>query len=445
MALSDILNMTITLKSSVPTKAGFGRSMIAGCHSRFLGRSRLYATADAMLVDGFLTTDHLYKQATTVKNQGAKDFKIGRCANLYTQLLELVPSVLTTGFVYSGKINGVAWSYTVLGGATLASVCTALAALWTGLAGTGFTYTGASGTKVVATATATGTVKQWTEIVPELHMTDTTADAGITADLAAILAADADWFGLLLDSNSEAQVNAASLWIESKRKIYFYPTADYGCKDNAVTTDVMSDQKAADYFNTAGFWHHDVGSMIAAGFMGAFLLTLPGTATLAFKSAKGVEPSDVAANGTQYITDAEEANVQNKNGNNYRTVAGNGNLWEGKCGGGDYIDAVRFIHFMFARLTESVIYTFQNNARVPYSDAGIEILKGALLNPLISWTKKPYEALSDAKGEAPFVEAPKAADVAPADRIGRLLPDVTFSARYLGAIHKMEVTGTVSL
>src|SRR3954467_15746101 len=100
MALSDILNMTITLKSTVPTKAGFGRSMIAGCHSRFLGRTRLYTTADAMLVDGFLTTDHLYKLATAVKNQGAKDFKIGRLANNYTQLVELVPSNVTQGFVY---------------------------------------------------------------------------------------------------------------------------------------------------------------------------------------------------------------------------------------------------------------------------------------------------------------------------------------------------------
>jgi hypothetical protein len=445
MALSDILNMTITLKSSVPTKAGFGRSMIAGYHTRFVGRSRLYTTADAMLVDGFVTTDHLYKLASAVKNQGAKDFKIGRCALAYTQLVEFVPSNTTQGFVYSGKINGVAWSYTVLAAATLASVCTALAALWTGLSGTGFTYTGASGTKVVATASTPGTMKQFTEVVPELRITETTADAGIATDLAAIHNADSDWFGLLLDSNSEAQVNATASWIESKRKMYFYPTADYGCKDAAVTTDVMSDIKAADYFNTAGFWHQDVGSMIAAGFQGAHLLTLPGTATLAFKSAKGVTPSDTAANGTQYITDAEDANVQAKSGNTYRTIAGNGTLWEGKCGGQDYVDAVRFIHFMYARITESVIFTFQNNPRIPYSDAGIEIMKSAILNPLLSWTKKPYEALSTAAGEAPFVQAPKASEVAEADRINRLLPDVTFSARYLGAIHKMVVTGTVSL
>lgn len=448
MAVSDIVSMTITLKSSTPTKAGFGRSLIAGNHSRFAGRTRLYTSQDAMLVDGFLTTDQLYKLATSVKAQGAKDFKIGRNANTHTQIVNLVPSVTTAGFVYSGKINGVPFSYTVLGGATTASICTALAALFTGLSGSGMTYSGASTTHVACTAATPGNVIQLTEIVPELRATSVAANpggGGVEADLAAIYAADTDWFGLLLDLNSEAIVNAAALWVETKRKLFFYATSDYGCKDSAVTTDVMSDVKGADYFNTAGFWHHDTGSTMAAAAMGSHLITLPGTATLAHKSVKGVLPSDTAANGTQYLTDGEDTNVQNKNGNTYRTLGDGGRIFPGKCAGGDYVDAVRFIHFMYARLVESVLGTLQNNAKVPFTDAGIEMIKGAILNPMLSWTRKPYEALSDADGEAPFVEAPKAAEVAEADRINRLLPDVTFSARYTGAIHATEITGTVSL
>jgi len=100
---------------------------------------------------------------------------------------------------------------------------------------------------------------------------------------------------------------------------------------------------------------------------------------------------------------------------------------------------------MYARLTESVLFVFQNNPKIPYTDAGIEIMKSALLNPLISWTKAPYNALSDAKEDFPFVSAPKALEVSAIDRVNRLLPDVSFSARYTGAIHKMVVTGTVSI
>jgi hypothetical protein len=100
---------------------------------------------------------------------------------------------------------------------------------------------------------------------------------------------------------------------------------------------------------------------------------------------------------------------------------------------------------MYARLTESVILALQSSPRIPYSDAGIEQIKGALSAPLVSWTRAPYSALSDAKDEAPFVEAPRAAEVSLQDRADRILPDVRFSARYLGAIHIVEITGTVSL
>lgn len=447
MSLADIVQLSITLKSTTVTKAGFGRPLICGNHSRFVGRTRLYTTADAMLVDGFLTTDQEYELANEVKSQrpAPKDFKIGRLALPFTQLVQLVPSNVTQGFVYSGTINGAAWSYTVLAAATTATVCTALAALFSGLSGTGMTFTGASGTWVLCTATTAGKVTNFVDMVPELRVTSTTADGGMAADMAAILAADTDWFGLLLTENSSAIVAATAAWVESKRRIFFYPSADYGCKDGASTTDIMYANKAFSYFNTAGFYHHEVGSLIAAGIMGSFLVTLPGTSSVAHKSIPGVKPSDVAANGTQYLTDAEDTNVQAKNGNTYRTIAGNGDVLFGKVASGDYIDAVRFIHFMYARITESVILALQSSPRIPYSDAGIEQVKGAILAPLVSWTRKPYEALSNALNEAPFVDAPKAADVDSASRIGRILPNVTFSARYLGAIHIAQITGTVSL
>ena len=446
MALSDIVTMNITLKSSSPTQTGFGRALIAAYHSRFAARTKLYKNADDMLADGFLVTDQAYLMAQELCSQRPrpKDFKIGRRALPFTQVINLVPSVTAAGFVYSGKINGISFTYTVLASATTATISTALATLIGGLAA-GVTASGASTTWCACTTTTPGKVIRYTEIVPELQITDVTADPGIVTDMAAILAADTDWFCLLLDSQSEAEVDAVAAWIETKRRIFCFGTADYGCKVSATTTDVLSDIKALSYFNTGGFWHHEVGTLIAAGIMGSFLVTLPGTSTVAHKKVPGVAPSDVAPNGTPYISDSEDANVQAKNGNTYRTVAGNGNTFPGKVASGDFFDATRFIHFMYARLQESVIGVLQNNARIPYSDAGIEIMKGAILNPLLSWVRLPYGALSDAKDEAPTVTAPKAADVDATSRIGRILPDVSFSARYLGAIHTMIVAGTVSL
>lgn len=446
MSLSDIVTMNITLKSSSPTQAGFGRALIAGYHTRFAARTKLYKNPDDMLVDGFLVTDQLYLLAQEHCSQRPRptDFKIGRRALPFNQVVNLIPSVITTGFVYSGKVNGIAWTYTVLAAATVATVSTALGTLIGGLAA-GVTASGASTTWCACTTTVAGKMIRYTETVPELQIAEVTTDPGIATDMAAIFAADNDWFGLLLDSNSEAEVDALAAWIETKRRLFIGVTADFGCKVSATTTDVLSDLKALSFFNSAMFYHHEVGSLAAAGIMGSFLTTLPGTSTVAHKKIPGVAPSDAAANGSLYIQDSEDTNIQTKNGNTYRTIAGNGNTFPGKVASGDFIDAVRFIHFMYARLQESVIFALQSNPRIPFSDAGIEIIKGAILNPLLSWVRKPYEALSDAKDEAPTVTAPKAADVDAISRIGRILPNVSFSARYLGAIHAVNITGTVSL
>jgi hypothetical protein len=446
MALQDIVNMTITLKSSSPTKAGFGRALIAGYHTKFLGRTKLYKTPDEMLADGFTTNDQLYKLANALKSQtpAPKDFKIGRFALPPTQIINLIPTITTQGFIYSGKINGIPFSYTVLAAATVATISTALASLIGGL-GAGVTASGASTTWCACTATTAGKILQYTELVPELQVKDATVDPGVATDLSAIFAADTDWFGLLLASNSENEVNAASAWVESRRRLFKFTTADFGAKDAPTTTDVLSDVKAVNAFNTEGSYHHEVGSMLAAASMGAELVMTPGTYTLAHKAFRGVETTGVHANGTPYLTTTQEAAVWAKNGNTYTNVAGNGDYFPAKIGGGDFVDAVRFIHFMFARLQERVIGTLQGAQVIRFTRAGIAVMQTAILSLLLVWTKKPYEALSLEKGFEPTCEFPDLADIDDSDRQARHLPDGTFSARYTGAIHTIDISGTVSV
>ena len=55
---------------------------------------------------------------------------------------------------------------------------------------------------------------------------DETADPGIVADLTAIRLADPDWYGLGLDSNSKAEVEAAAAWAEAEQIIFGSNTAD---------------------------------------------------------------------------------------------------------------------------------------------------------------------------------------------------------------------------
>jgi hypothetical protein len=449
MALQDIVNLSITLKSSSPTKAGFGRALITTSKApTFQGRTKLYKTADEMLADGFVATDIEYKKAQALKSQqpAPKDFKIGKRLLKPTQIIHLTPTVTTEGFIYSGKIVGPggtqAFTYTVPAAATLEVIVSALQPLIDAFADVTATE---DNTKVVVTSSAAGKILQFTEIVPELKIQDMTADPGIATDLAAIYGADSDWFGLLLDSDSEAEIVSAGTWAESKRRILKAATADFGAKDAATTTDVISDCKALDLFNTEVAYHHEVGSLLAAAAMGAELVRTPGTYTMAHKSFSGVATTGSHGNGTPYLTSDQEAAVHDKNGNTYTVIAGNGDYFPGWVTGGDYVDAVRFIHFMFARIQERVIGVLQGSEVVRYTQAGIDAMANSILSLLLVWTKRPYEALSLEKDLEPRVEFPNYGDIDSGDRQARHLPDGTFSARYTGGIHTMDLAGTVSV
>ncbi len=449
MALQDIVNLSITLKSSSPTKAGFGTALLLTSKApTFQGRTKLYKTADEMLADGFVTTDIEYKKANALKSQqpAPKTFKIGKRLLKPTQTITLTPTVTTEGFIYSGKIVGPggtqSFSYTVLAAATVQIIVEALTPLIDAFADVTATE---DNTKITVVSSAVGKILQFTELVPELKVQDITVDPGITTDLAAIFAADTDWFGLILDSDSEAEVAAAGVWCESKRRILKAATADFGAKDAATVNDLISDCKALDLFNTEIAYHHEVGSLLAAAAMGAELVRTPGTYTMAHKSFSGVATTGVHANGTPYLTSAQEAAVQAKNGNTYTVISGNGDYFPGWVTGGDFVDAVRFIHFMFARIQERVIGVLQGSEVVRYTQAGIDTMTNAVLSLLLSYTKKPYEALSLEKNLEPRVEFPAYADIDAGDRQGRHLPDGTFSARYTGGIHTMDLAGTVSV
>src|SRR6185312_4928046 len=64
---------------------------------------------------------------------------------------------------------------------------------------------------------------------PILQLADTTADPGLAADLAAILAANSDWYGLCLAHNSPTLVKAAMTFVESNKKI-----GAFNCSDTAI-------------------------------------------------------------------------------------------------------------------------------------------------------------------------------------------------------------------
>lgn len=315
--------------------------------------------------------------------------------------------------------------------------------------GTGGTFTmgvaapvtadGTSTTKVVCTSAA-GELHSYKVTtsnagVLNLSIKDATTDPGIATDLTAILDADADWYALLLDSQSYAEVATASTgaaaWVESNKKLMVVQTADAGCLSGSIITDVMYVLKSAGYARTATIyapglyveWH-------AAAWEGECLPLDPGSETWAHKGLAGVS--------VYSLTDTQRAALDAKNGNYYISAGGLSLTYAGKTASGEWIDVTRFVDWLQARMRERLVAMLANNAKVPFTDTGIarvvaEVRAQLQQGVVVGGLAEPFT-----------VSAPRASEVSSANRTARNLPDVTFSAPLAGAIHKIEITGAVA-
>lgn len=438
MPLDDLVKINISASSVTPTQAGFGTILIAAqkVPVTFTARTRVFSSLTEMTDAGFSTSDPAYRCAQKMKSQNPAigSFKVGRRANKLTQSIRLTCTSAVTGDIYSLKINGNAVTYTVPGASTTTTVATALEVLIEAVAGVDSV---AATNTITMTATAgAGELLNVTEWSTNLQLQDITTDpggsTGLANDLAAILAFDNDWYGLVLDSNSEAEVNIAAAFVESNKKLFVPNSSDWGCEDVATTTDIMSDVKAAAYARTAVLYSRaELLSYSGAAWMAKQFTQAPGSDTWKFKTLAGVTVDTLSA--------AARASVLSKNGNVYTATSGVNITEEGKSGSGEWLDVTRAVDWLRARMQFLVFSALVNNSKIPYTDAGVDLI-GLLL-------KQALDEAVDVGMLAPgttSVTFPKVAAIASADRAARKLSGGRFAGRLAGAIHELDINGTIT-
>lgn len=441
MSLDTIMNLSITVESRAPTQVGFGTPLLLGYHTAWLDRRvKQYAQPDEMLDDGFTTSHPLYLLARVVKSQFPSPdvFKVGRRVTALTQRVELTVKTTTEGFKYTGTIGGKALSYTVLAAATVTTIATALASAITALA-VGASATSAAGVVTVTTTTAGNVVDYNFAGLPEsaLEIKDTTVDTTTDDELPAINNEDDDWYGLLVaDSTSTATALNVAAWIETQKKLAVVQTADSDNLDTLVTTSTMAELKDSSYARTGAIYHRAIGGneWLAGGWLAGALTTTPGEATMAFKEVRGVS--------TDKLLSGQETAILANNGSHYTRVGGLPITFEGKSGSGEFMDTTRFIDWVYARMRETVLTALANNPKIPYTDGGVDIIRGLIMSVI----QRGISAGGFAASPEPTVTAPLVKDVAAADRIARILPDIEWTAQLAGAIHRLTpVRGRVSV
>lgn len=438
-ALDDILSVTVTANTASPSREGFGTPLIAGYHTIAGARVREYKRPSEMIADGFTVNHQLYKKAVALCSQPnkPKTFKIGKCLGAPAQTMTLKLTSSPAGVTHSVTVtlpSGTVSTVTVTGTGVVNTDAASLATALDALASSSAT---ASTDTVTLTTTAAGDVIVLTDWSSLIQVKDTTADPGtsIATDLAAIAAEDNNWYGLILAVPSEAIVNAAASWANTNDKLFVYVSGDTVCTDVAVTTDVASDMKAAAYDHVAGIYcGTTLPGVSDAAWMGYNFPYKPGDRTWKYKTLTGVVV-DTA------LTTAQKSALEGKRMSYYTVVADlNVTMGDAKVASGEYIDVIHFLDWLVAEVQFRVFSSFINNAKIPFTDAGIDSIEASIMGAL----RAGITAGGIAADPAPIVSAPSASEVSSADKAARTLTGVTATFKLAGAIHEGAVEITVT-
>lgn len=432
MALGDIVTVTITSSTTQVERAGFGVPLILSNHSLFTDLVREYTTLAGMVSDGFTSVTPEYKAANAIFAQSPRvsKVKVGRRGTPSTLKYTLTPTA-ADDTLYRVTINGADYEFTSGTSATAGDIVTGLIAAINVTANDDI-VTASGTTTLILTADAAGV---WFDMDADVSMLAIVCDNSATDladDLAAIVLFDADWYAIVSTSKSTAEITAIAAWTEANDRLFVASSSDTGIFGSG-DTDIASAMETLTYERTAIVYHPNPGQFADAAWLGRCLPLTPGSETWKFKTLSGVSAVS--------LTPTQRTNVLGKNAAVYMTVGGVNMTEEGVVASGEFIDNVRFLDWVAARIREDVFTLLANSDKVPYTDPG-GLGIGAVVNAVLL---EGVTAGGFAADPEPVVTVPRVADQSTADKLARKFSGITWTATLAGAVHSATVTGTVSV
>jgi len=262
---------------------------------------------------------------------------------------------------------------------------------------------------------------------------DTDPVETVAEALTAAVEAGADFYGVTTTSRVLADQESLASWCETAEKLGAVASAED--VDKAVDeSGILFTLEDEGYDRTFGFYHSDAAESFPEMCLLARQFSLdPGSSTYANKTLTGISADT--------LTDTEKSAIEGKNGNCYIEIAGVSLTRYGTVGSGEYIDVIVGLDWLKARMAERIFGMIASEEKVPYTDAGVASIAAHVKAQLLQGITKGILAADP----EPEVYTVAVADVDSADKAARLYPDVTWSAVLAGAIHKVEVSGRVSV
>lgn len=434
MSIEDTISVTTVVRDSSPAASSFGTMACIAYHEAYVGVETYLASGAglaAMVAAGFDIDSEPYKVVAAAASQEVHvpSVKVFSRAAPNAQSYELTPTLLTVGrtvsfsLTYDGATDDV--SYVVQTDDTAADIVTGLTASL-GVV-TGLTIGGTD--TLTITLTTPGELRFYTKSVVGLDVEDTSADAGIAADLAAAVALDPDFYGFVIDSTSAAEQAIAAAWAASNKRIL--ATASPNDENTTASIGIGYDLQQLSNYYTYVLASRDTLGHGHAGLMARQFSRDPGSSNWAHQVIIG----QVADAWTQ----GEQDNLHDNGCMAYVSDLGLSHTLDGASCGGRFLDIVRGIDWLDYQI-KALLLQIQINAEViRYTDAGVARYETGLRSAL--------GAAEEAGLLAPGwkVSVGLVTDQSALNKAARHFPDLVWNGVLQGASNSVAISGTVVL
>lgn len=446
MPLSDIANISISTTGGGLSAPGFGTALILGAFSKtWAERTRFYTDlAGGVDVDFAAgTPEYLAASALLSQNPRPERIAIGRGALVPTQKFKLTfPAVLAQVVTtFSIELDGVVYTWTSDATPTQAELALGLTAA---------INAGTAAHKLVAVKDAgdgfstltNNTAGDWCRVkmidqapgVQVLSLEETTVDAGIATDLAAIAAeSGGDWYAIVSVFKSTAIVTAIAAWVEANEKLFPVQSQETAIINTVLAgaTDIAAAQKTLAHARTGIIYGPDNGSFGEAGLLGRCLPLDPGSETWALKTISG-EPALT-------LTGTHLTNLKAKLCGWYYSLWGRNVSQEGKVAAGEFFDTIRGRDALKVDMQSRIFLRLASADKVPFTDAGATVIRGEIDASLQFFVRRGFLVEGSTS-----ITMPKVADVSANDKALRKYSGIKFGATLAGAVHKVDIAGVLT-
>lgn len=482
--LSSIVTVNISVSPTFPARAGFGTLLCVTKETGVLSlaeRVRSYGSVDAVSADWGATSE-VTKMATTYFSQSPKptSFMVGiRFENAVGANLKggTYPSteLATLQAITDGSFNiSIDGTSAVISGLSFAAatsmddVALVIQAALRAEAVGGFTLatcvydtdhfvitsgtTGATSTISYLTPTGVGTdLSELLSLDQGASLKSDGVDAEtITASLSALEEANSSWYGFAFTKevrddvviNGEDAVEAAADWAEARVKVFFTTTNNELTLLSASTTDIAYVLRQKNLSRTLVIFsnypsEYPEVSVAGRAFSVDFTAGNP-LITLKFKQLPGITVEDLSY--------SQKLAIEDKGVNALIAIAGNIFLAEGVVSGGRFFDEIHGLDWLQNAIQTNVFGALYTSRRIPYTDAGIQILAQQVRNALAEAVTAGLLAPgTDANGnflsEGYVVNTVPEAQVSQSNKEARFYNGLSFTALGAGAIHSVTVNG----